>query len=526
MYKLFLTLRYLRKRRIAIFAVVSVWLCVAMVLVVISVMGGFLDILKERSRGLLSDIVIDNATLQGFPFYQEFIDHLRGALPDEIVAATPVIYNYGLLRVRETSFTKPVRVVGIRLKEYQQVNDFKNSLYYDKYYSGTTNLQPQWQPVAGYDDNGLLALPSDHQESLAKWLAEHPKSKEPEEWPRIPGQQKPWPGVFQQTFEGPPGYYGEDNGGRAPGIIVGCNILNERTKTGKLERVYPRGAKLVLTLMPLTRGGRLSGEGATSLVMRLADDSRTRVHEIDELCCYVDFDLVQTSLAMEAQELEGGSFTPPRASQILVCLAEGLDIIEGRQHVEDQWERFLDTLDPLSLSPVDAQLLGFVKVETWEERQRPFIAAVEKEKILVTILFSLISLVAIVLIGCIFWMIVTQKTRDIGVIKSIGASPGGIAAIFVAFGAAVGVLGSALGVATGTVFVWYINDFQEALVRLHPQLRVWSPDVYTFDLIPNVVKPDEAVAIMVVAVLASILGALIPAVLAARVWPAKALRYE
>jgi ABC-type lipoprotein release transport system permease subunit len=77
MYKLFLALRYLRKKLIALFAVGSVTLCVFMVLVVISVMGGFLEMVKERSRGLLSDIVVDNGSLQGFPYYEEFVTHLR-----------------------------------------------------------------------------------------------------------------------------------------------------------------------------------------------------------------------------------------------------------------------------------------------------------------------------------------------------------------------------------------------------------------------------------------------------------------
>jgi len=74
MYKLFLCLRYLRKRRIAFFAIAAVWLCTAMVLIVVSVMGGFLDMVKARSRGLLGDLIMENGALQGFPFYQEFID--------------------------------------------------------------------------------------------------------------------------------------------------------------------------------------------------------------------------------------------------------------------------------------------------------------------------------------------------------------------------------------------------------------------------------------------------------------------
>jgi len=169
MYKLFLSLRYLRKRLIALFAVGSVTLCVFMVLVVISVMGGFLEMVKERSRGLLSDIVVDNATLQGFPHYQEFIDALQARMPDVVVTATPVIYNYAILRVQATKYTKPVRVVGIRLDKYEQVNDFANSLWYDRFYPGTTSLGLQLQPVAGWDEHDNRVLPEPFESAHQKW---------------------------------------------------------------------------------------------------------------------------------------------------------------------------------------------------------------------------------------------------------------------------------------------------------------------------------------------------------------------
>lgn len=523
MYKLFLTLRYLRKRRIAFFAVLSVWLCVAMEVIVISVMGGFLDTLKERSRGLLSDIVIDNDTLQGFPLYDEFVAYLREAMPGRIQAASPVIYNYGILRDGETSKTKPVRAVGIRLREYMAVNDFQNSLFYDKYYPGTTTLAPQQQPVAAVDETGNVRLPPDHEEALARWRQAHPDAPEFKKLVREPWSLFPGPGVFMHTLDGLPGY--DTEGDAAPGIIVGFNILFVQNESGQDERFIPRGRKFVLSLLPLTRKGNLSGEGAVTVITRMADDSRTRVYEIDDLCVYIDFDLLQEWMSMTAQELEGGGVALPRASQILIALAPGSDAQEARVQIAEHWDRFVRQW-PDPLTDTDRTLLSFVQAETWQERQAPFIRAVEKEKILVTLLFAVISLVAVVLIGCIFWMIVTQKTKDIGVLKSVGASASGVATIFIGFGAAVGILGAVLGVVSGSVFVHYINDIQDLLTKLHPQLRVWSPDVYTFDRIPNAVKGFEAAAIAVVAVFASVLGAVIPAIIAGRVWPVAALRYE
>ena len=87
-------------------------------------------------------------------------------------------------------------------------------------------------------------------------------------------------------------------------------------------------------------------------------------------------------------------------------------------------------------------------------------------------------------------------------------------------------MGAVLGTSLGTAVVWYINDIQDFLASIHPQLRVWSPDIYSFDKIPNVVKMADAIWVSSFAVVASVLGAVIPARIAGRVWPVIALRYE
>ena len=103
MYKWFLASRYLYTKMIAFFGVASVMLCVAMVLVVLSVTGGFLDTVRERARGLHSEIVLEAGTLQGMPYYEEFGDYLKRTLPDLVTTTTPVIYSYSIFRVPATT---------------------------------------------------------------------------------------------------------------------------------------------------------------------------------------------------------------------------------------------------------------------------------------------------------------------------------------------------------------------------------------------------------------------------------------
>src|SRR6476646_5124422 len=96
MYKLHLILKYLRKRRIAWVSLLAVMLCTTMVLVVISVMGGWLRMFRESFHGLGGDVMITSRSLTGFEYYQEFVDEVQ-KLPS-VQAAVPVIRTVGLIK--------------------------------------------------------------------------------------------------------------------------------------------------------------------------------------------------------------------------------------------------------------------------------------------------------------------------------------------------------------------------------------------------------------------------------------------
>lgn len=525
MYKWFLAFRYLHTKLIAILAIVAVTLCVTMMLVVISVMGGFLDMVKERSRGLLSDLIVDNGSLQGFPFYQEFMDHLKvsEATRDLIAATTPTIHNYGILRVPATNYTKPIRAVGIRLKEYGRVNTFLDGLHYNTYFPGTTNLGPQPQPIVGLDERGEPAFPKEFKEANDAWRAAQTDPAKVKAFDETSFRPMRGEFVFKQAMT--PGYViEEDDFGDRYGVIIGTDVINERRTDGSVDRLFPIGEPLALCLLPLSDTGNITTEGAVTLPVRYADDSRTGVYEIDKMNVYVDFDYLQEQLRMGAVEFENG-VSPPRASQILVALKPGVDVNVAAAVILSEWNQFAASLNVPPLSP-EGRMLQYVGVSTWEDMQREYITAVEKEKILVTILFWIISAVAIVLIGCVLYMIVEKKTRDIGILKALGASGQGVAGIFLIYSVAIGLLGCILGVLVGATFVHYINDVQDWLASMNPSLRVWSPAVYAFDRIPNVVKTGDVLWITMGALISSMIGALVPAVMAGRVWPVRALRYE
>src|SRR5262245_53310574 len=99
MYKLHLILKYLRKRRIAWVSLIAVTLCTAMVLVVISVMGGWLRMFRESFHGLSGDIIVHGDSLTGFPHYEEMIQKIE-ALPEiKKNGAVPTIETFGLINL-------------------------------------------------------------------------------------------------------------------------------------------------------------------------------------------------------------------------------------------------------------------------------------------------------------------------------------------------------------------------------------------------------------------------------------------
>src|SRR3954469_25527282 len=126
MYKLHLILKYLLKRRIAWVSLIAVMLCTTMVVVVRSVMGGWLDMFRQSFHGLTGDIVIEGHSLSGFPYYQEIINKVE-ALP-EVEAAVPTIYAFGLININNLK-TDGVQVIGYPLEKVVRINDFAHSLY-------------------------------------------------------------------------------------------------------------------------------------------------------------------------------------------------------------------------------------------------------------------------------------------------------------------------------------------------------------------------------------------------------------
>ena len=125
----------------------------------------------------------------------------------------------------------------------------------------------------------------------------------------------------------------------------------------------------------------------------------------------------------------------------------------------------------------------------------------------------------------IFAMIVVEKTRDIGILKALGASSGGIMKIFLTYGLLLGVVGSLCGTILGLSITYNINAV-EAFIAMLTGSHVFSGEVYYFKEIPTDVQPFAVMVVNLGAIAIATVFSILPALRAAMLHPVQALRYE
>jgi lipoprotein-releasing system permease protein len=155
------------------------------------------------------------------------------------------------------------------------------------------------------------------------------------------------------------------------------------------------------------------------------------------------------------------------------------------------------------------------RVKTWRELNAPLAFALRLEKFVIFVTVALVILVAALNIVSNIALTVVEKKRDLGVFSSMGARPGSLVRIYLTVGAIIGLVGTAAGVAVGTIFAIVADRF--GLVRL-------PKDVYLMKHVPFAVYPSEVAAVAVFAFVTALLAAVLPARAAARLAPGEAIR--
>jgi len=172
-----------------------------------------------------------------------------------------------------------------------------------------------------------------------------------------------------------------------------------------------------------------------------------------------------------------------------------------------------------------ATLSGDLFIRDWTRVNRTWFAAVQLEKRMMFIILTLIVAVAAFNLVSTLVMTVTDKRADIAILRTLGASPGSIMAIFMVQGALAGLIGTALGLLLGLGVAFNVDTLMPLLERLLG-FTLLPPEIYLITTLPSDPRSADIVPIVLIALLLAFLATIYPSWRASRVNPAEALRYE
>jgi len=472
-YKYLLCWRYLKTRYIALASVVSVMLGVATMIVVNSVMAGFAEKMRDRLHGILADVVVESFTLNGFYDWKEVMTRVEQVAGRDIVAMAPTMECPGIIhfRVNGEVWNRPVQIIGIIPEERAKTGDFAEFL-----------VDAEGRPVPP-----SFAVPEAFKEkTLAGQMLRDFQ----------PDPDNPFDEEFAKELR-------KEMDQQAPdtGAILGYALATFHRKGQKDIFIAPPGTKVNL-LFP--RFGETKSEAGFETATTIGY-FKSGMSEYDSTHVYVPLEALQKARFLYNFERGTGA-----VNQIQIKVRPGVDLGELARRIQAA----LDRMRPM-----------FYQVQTWEQKQGPLLGAVAVEQSILNILLFFIIAVAGFGILAIFSMIVVEKTRDIGILKALGASTGGVRGIFLGYGLLLGAVGSGVGMVGGLLFVHYINEIEQGLSRLTGR-KVFDDSIYYFNKIPTIIEPFTVAWIVAGALLIAVLASIWPAERAARLHPVKALRFE
>jgi lipoprotein-releasing system permease protein len=544
MYKLLLCWRYLRTRWIALASVISVTLGVATMIVVNAVMAGFSHEMQTRIHGILSDIVFESHSLSGFQDPQWHMEEIRRAAGDSIAGMTPTVAVPAMLsfQVRGQWVTRQVMFIGIDEATHAAVSDFGSYLQHpenrrqlsfnlrdggydtaDSQAEGPGPSRPAlggagwphrrmrvereriWQKrleeqegAAAEGDGGRPTRPIDAQVDavLAATGGEAPPADPPAPADEAGGEPAAPKNPFA-TARPEQGRTMDPATEQFTGVVPGIGLASFRDSKGVDRFLVLPGDDVKITFP--TAG---TPPKAVSDTFTIVDFYESKMSEYDSNFVFVPIAALQRMRGMIEPETGIAS-----VNSIQIKLKEGASL----DTVRDQLRRAFP-----------AELYA---VSTWRDKQGPLLSAVDMEMAVLNILLFLIIAVAGFGILAIFFMIVVEKTRDIGILKSLGASASGIAGVFLGYGLFLGLVGAGAGLALGLAITWNLNQIRAAVEWWTGQ-TVFDPSIYYFFKIPTIVNPMTVTWIIIGAIGIAVAASVLPALRAARLHPVEALRHD
>ena len=298
------------------------------------------------------------------------------------------------------------------------------------------------------------------------------------------------------------------------GCVLGDFLLLQDTNSRFLsETSLPRIAYSI-SCFPLTARGALAQAGTDMVNTKTfyySDQSSTGLPRIDGSLIYLPF--------KQAQLLCGMGGPTKRASRLHIRFKPSVKIQAGCEKMRSLWQKFRQD----KTGETQAYLLDTVTVQSWKQYRRASIAPMENEQTEMSVMFGFVGITTVFIVLVVFYMIISHKSKDIGILKSIGVSNIDIIELFSEYAFMVGILGSGFGLLAGWIFLLKINPIEDWLFE-HFGFQLWDRTIYAIGDIPNQVEFKILAIIVVSAIAACLVGALIPSLQAARKKPVETLQ--
>ena len=339
------------------------------------------------------------------------------------------------------------------------------------------------------------------------------------DWREIMAAAQKTPGVTSATpmIEQP---LMASHDGRVEGVSVrGMRVqdiranatLQSKVLSGDLKAVVPGSGNIALgARLAEALGAQVGGEislispaGQTTPFGTVPRIVSYRVAAIFEVGIY-DYDKVFVLMPIED-------------AQTLLLLGDSVGMVEVQTSDPDNVAKIL--------SPLLPKIGDKAVVTDWRQMNAALFEALAVERVAMFVVLSIITLVAVFNILSSLIMLVRAKTRDIAILRTMGAARSAMLRIFVLVGVTIGALGTVAGLMLGFIFLFFRQSVVN-FVQLVTGQNLWDPSIRFLTELPSKTDPFEVIGIVAMALLFSFLATLYPAFKAANTDPVQVLRYE